>query len=193
MDELVELETRLKSAMDRLEAGVSDLGNGGADVDALQSALDAAKAANSEFEDGLAKQQDRLGALDAELQRMRAVNDQLEQNNKVLREACQAGQVEPALINQAMLTELESLRAQRSLEKAEAEAAMASRAARTRFVSSNATSGEEHAAPSSTCPPAVSRAVAASVLPARSRTPRTSSCPAWAATAAAVKTPPIRP
>lgn len=126
MDELVELETRLKSAMDRLEAGVSDLGNGGADVDALQSALDAAKAANSEFEDGLAKQQDRLGALDAELQRMRAVNDQLEQNNKVLREACQAGQVEPALINQAMLTELESLRAQRSLEKAEAEAAMAS-------------------------------------------------------------------
>ena len=126
MNELDELETRLKSAMDRLEAGVGELGNSGADVEALQSALDAAKAANSEFEDGLAKQQDRLGALDAELQHMCGVNDQLEKNNKALREACQTGQVEPALINQAMLTELESLRAQRSLEKAEAEAAMAS-------------------------------------------------------------------
>ena len=59
------------------------------------------------------------------MQRLRAVNSQLEDNNRALREACATGQVDAALINKAMLTELESMRAARAAEQAEAGAALA--------------------------------------------------------------------
>ena len=81
---------------------------------------------NAALEDSLSDQQGKLAALDSELQRLREVNRQLEDNNRALREACETGQVDAALINKAMLTELESMRAQRATDKAEAEAAIAS-------------------------------------------------------------------
>jgi len=59
------------------------------------------------------------------LQRLRQVNKLLEDNNRALRQACETGQVDAALINQAMLAELESMRTLRATEKAEIEAAMA--------------------------------------------------------------------
>ncbi len=126
MSELLELEARLNAALERLEYRVANLGDEGGSVAELTAALDAARAANDGFEGRLAAQQAQLSSLDAELQRLRDVNAQLQDNNRALREACETGQVDAALINKAMLAELESLRAQRSVEQAEAAAAMAS-------------------------------------------------------------------
>ena len=126
MSELKELESRLNAAMDRLEDGVGALDASGGNDAELTAELDAAKATNAALEESLAGQQDKLSTLDGELQRLREVSRQLEENNRALREACETGQVDAALINKAMLTELESLRAARSADQAEAAAALAS-------------------------------------------------------------------
>lgn len=60
--------------------------------------------------------------LDKDLQRLRKANDQLREANSALREANEAGVGEPHLINKAMLAELESLRASRATDAAEAKA-----------------------------------------------------------------------
>lgn len=127
MSELKDLENRLDAAMDRVEAGIGALDTSGGDNSAeLVAELEAAIKAKDALEAGLSEQQSKLENLDGELQRLREVNRQLEDNNRALREACETGQVDAALINKAMLTELESMRAQRSSEQAEAEAALAS-------------------------------------------------------------------
>lgn len=125
MSELKELEDRLSAAMDRLAAGIESVCSGGLDA-GLAAELEAAQKVNVALEESLSAQQGKLADLDGELQRLREVNRQLEDNNRALREACETGQVDAALINKAMLTELEALRAQRSSERAEVEAAMAS-------------------------------------------------------------------
>ena len=127
MSELKDLENRLDAAMDRVEAGIGALDTSGGDNSAeLAAELEAAIKAKDALEAGLSEQQSKLENLDGELQRLREVNRQLEDNNRALREACETGQVDAALINKAMLTELESMRAQRASEQAEAEAALAS-------------------------------------------------------------------
>ena len=127
MSELRDLENRLDAAMDRVEAGIGALDTSGGDNSAeLVAELEAAIKAKDALEAGLSEQQSKLENLDGELQRLREVNRQLEDNNRALREACETGQVDAALINKAMLTELESMRAQRASEQAEAEAALAS-------------------------------------------------------------------
>ena len=126
MSELSELENRLNAALDRLGEGVGALDTSGGDDAGLAAELEAVQSAKAALEDSLSDQQDKLAALDSELQRLREVNRQLEDNNRALREACETGQVDAALINKAMLTELESMRAQRATDKAEAEAAIAS-------------------------------------------------------------------
>lgn len=63
--------------------------------------------------------------LDSDLQRLRQANDQLRASNAALREANAAGIGEPQLINQAMLAELEGLRATRAADVAEAAAILA--------------------------------------------------------------------
>ena len=84
---------------------------------AAQTAAPASAAAVSADED-------RLAALDTELQRLRKANEQLRASNAALREANEAGVGEPHLINSAMLAELEGLRAARSADVAEASAIM---------------------------------------------------------------------
>ena len=127
MSELKDLENRLDAAMDRVEAGIGALDTSGGDNSAeLVAELEAAIKAKDALEAGLSEQQSKLENLDGELQRLREVNRQLEDNNRALREACETGQVDAALINKAMLTELESMRAQRASEQVEAEAALAS-------------------------------------------------------------------
>ncbi len=126
MSELAELEIRLNAALERLENGFNSLSVDSGDVADITADLEAAQDANSALQGRLATQLDKLSGLDAELQRLREVNSQLEDNNRALREACETGQVDAALINKAMLTELESLRAQRSVEQAEAAVAMVS-------------------------------------------------------------------
>lgn len=71
------------------------------------------------------KQADRLAELDAELQKLRATNDQLRNLNGQLRAANETGVGEPHLINKAMMAELEALRAVRSSDRAEVDAIIA--------------------------------------------------------------------
>lgn len=122
MSEFEELDQRLTAALNRIEAGA---GKGGIDPEELDQIKADHKAALEQLEEGLQAQRQTGAALDSELQRLREVNRQLEDNNRALREACQSGQIDAALINQAMLAELESLRAARATEKAEIDAALA--------------------------------------------------------------------
>ncbi len=148
MSELAELEQRLMAALDRIEAAAekTPAASDGVDpeeVNRLKAALDDAERAREtaeaqlhdlreqhsqtfdQLEESLNAQRKTTTALDSELQRLRQVNKLLEDNNRALRQACETGQVDAALINQAMLAELESMRTLRATEKAEIEAAMA--------------------------------------------------------------------
>ncbi|WP_425045486.1 hypothetical protein [Primorskyibacter sp. S87] len=65
------------------------------------------------------------GKLDMDIQRLRQSNDQLREAITALREANEAGVGEPHLINKAMLSELDALRAVRATDAAEAAAILA--------------------------------------------------------------------
>ena len=105
------------------------------EVDGLRNEIAALKAElnNTERLDELKSETEMLRAervsqaeatarLDKDLQRLRKANDQLREANAALREANEAGVGEPSLINQAMLAELEALRASRATDAAEAKA-----------------------------------------------------------------------
>lgn len=70
----------------------------------------------------LAATRDSLTRLDAELSQLRRVNAQLQASNAALRAANETGVGEPHLINKSMLVELDSLRAARLVDLAEAQA-----------------------------------------------------------------------
>lgn len=69
--------------------------------------------------------QQATAKLDSELQRLRRAAEDLRASNLSLRAALEEGVAEPHLINKAMLTELETLRATRSVEIAQADAILA--------------------------------------------------------------------
>lgn len=69
--------------------------------------------------------QQATAKLDGELQRLRRAAEDLRASNLQLREALEAGVAEPHLINKAMLAELETLRATRQVEIAQADAVLA--------------------------------------------------------------------
>ncbi|EPX78422.1 hypothetical protein [Salipiger mucosus] len=117
------------------------------EIAALREALDEERLANAQLEERnkvlnarlteqaepapdaaqqeqLAAQREMLADLDAELQRLRASNDMLRETNQEMRAALEAGVGEPHLINQAMLAELEGLRATRAAESSEARAVL---------------------------------------------------------------------
>ncbi len=84
----------------------------------------AAPAPDAALQEQLAAQRESMADLDSELSRMRLSNEMLRKTCEELRAALQAGLGEPHLINQAMLAELESLRADRSVERAEVRAVL---------------------------------------------------------------------
>jgi hypothetical protein len=71
------------------------------------------------------EQQQATARLDADLQRLRRAAEDLRVSNLSLRDALEKGLTEPHLINKAMLAELETLRATRSVEIAQADAVLA--------------------------------------------------------------------
>ena len=121
--------------MDRMATGAaaSDAG----DATALASELEAERMANAQLEErvraikdkqettlaGLesevARLRDALSGRDGELQRVKAVNEDLRGSNQALREANASGLADPHLVNKSMMSELESLRAARSADRAE--------------------------------------------------------------------------
>ena len=104
----------LKAEVERLKA---ELAKG--------STADETKAEMEALQAQLAKQAETAARLDMDVQRLRHSNEQLREVNAELREANLASLGEPSLINKAMLTELEGLRATRATDAAEAGAILA--------------------------------------------------------------------
>ncbi|MFK7937975.1 MAG: hypothetical protein AB8B82_01255 [Roseovarius sp.] len=147
MSQIDDLQSRITAALDRISQGLEGLsGQTGDDPQALaemQQKLDDEQTANAQLEERLKRMKEKLDAveasaaetarsgreglakLDGDLQSLRRANAQLRDNNKALREANEAGVAEPHLINKAMLSELEGLRAARAADRAESEAVLA--------------------------------------------------------------------
>ena len=111
-----------------------------AEAEGLRAALAEERLANAQLEERLrairekqdiqaanliaeqAATREKLSQLDSELSRLRKANEQLQHSNAALRAANETGVGEPHLINKSMMAELESMRAARQVDIAEAEA-----------------------------------------------------------------------
>lgn len=139
MSDIEELERRISAAFDRIGQAVDGFAPPatGAGTGELQDALLTEQATNAQLTERLrvmkereasqaaeaAEKVDRLTrALDAqglELQRMKKTVIQLRESLRALREAQTEAVADPHLVNKAMLTELEALRATRLTEMAQ--------------------------------------------------------------------------
>lgn len=139
--DLIELERRIATALDRIGHAVEGLSSGGgAD---LAEALEAEREANAQLEARVAaikeRQETRVATLEAEVrnlraalldrdgqvQRMREVNAGLRESNAALREANAAGLADAALVNSAMEAEVVALRETASARRAEIDEVLA--------------------------------------------------------------------
>lgn len=147
MSDIEELERRITAALDRAAKAIDRLGVAAAgdagDAAGLAAELEAERMANAQLEErvraikekqettvkGLEAEVARLRAAvesrDGELQRIKIVNEELRRSNQALRDANARGVADPHLVNKSMMTELESLRAQRAAERAEIEEILA--------------------------------------------------------------------
>jgi Mg2+ and Co2+ transporter CorA len=145
MSDIEELERRISAAFDRIGQAVDGLvpAASGISTEALQDALLAEQTTNAQLAERLrivmereasqaaeaAGTRDRLTrALDAqgqELQRMKKTVIQLRESLAALRAAQTGAVADPHLVNKAMLTELEALRATRLTEMAQMEEILA--------------------------------------------------------------------
>lgn len=140
MEDISEFERRITSALDRAAQALDKLGaRDGGDSEALRAELEAERVANQQLEERVraiketqertvksleAKVAELSGALsmrDADLQQIKAVNENLRSSNGALREANAKGLGDSDLVNSALVTEIESLRAARATERAEIE------------------------------------------------------------------------
>lgn len=138
MDNISEYERRITAALDRAAQALDKLSAGeGGDTEALKSELEAERVANQQLEErvrAIKETQDEtvkqleatvadlkkaLAARDAEMQQLRSVNEELRTSNGALRAANAEGVGDAELVNSAMVTEIESLRASRAAERAE--------------------------------------------------------------------------
>lgn len=145
MSDIEELERRINAAFDRIGQAVDGFvpPTTGAGTGELQDALLTEQTANAQLTERLrvvkereasqaaeaAEKVDRLTrALDAqglELQRMKKTVIQLRESLRALREAQTEAVADPHLVNRAMQTELEALRATRLTEMAQMEEILA--------------------------------------------------------------------
>lgn len=141
MSDIEQLQQRITAAMDRVAYGVSQLGGGdAAELQTVKSALDEEKTVTAQLQEritalkqkldsdkaaataALDEIQGKMSALDLEIQKLRQANDKLRESNQALRDANQNGVGNPHLINMSIVAELDSLRAARNVERAEADA-----------------------------------------------------------------------
>lgn len=141
MKDISDYERRITAALDRAQQALEKLGAGseGGDVEALKAELEAERVASQQLEErvrAIKETQEKtvtaleakvkelgeaLRARDAELQQIRGVNDNLRKSNGALREANASGLADADLVNSAMVTEIEGLRAARAADRAEIE------------------------------------------------------------------------
>jgi small-conductance mechanosensitive channel len=148
VDEIEELGRRIFAAFERISTGlataqapfVPDAGTDGRDagaVRALEEALDAERTTNAQLtervrairekqetviaalERNVARLTQQLDAQGRELARQRRVNADLTETNRMLSTAAQSGRADGMVIDRAMASELDALRAARAAEMAE--------------------------------------------------------------------------
>ena len=147
MSDIAELERRITAALERIGTGVDSLGTASGAVDeseviALKEALEAEKLANAQLEERVSaikqkqettitEMEARIATLSKDLSRQEAdakklltVNAQLRESNDELRASNESGVGDAHLINKAMQTDLEALRATRKADLAELETIM---------------------------------------------------------------------
>ena len=139
-EDIEELNSRIMAAMDRVAKGVEALGGTDAqEVDALKQELEEEKQANAQLSERVrvlgerqeqaletlqskaSAAQDRVSALDSEVQKLRQANERLIKMCTALRDANTEGVGEAHLINQSVIAELEAIRTMRNAEMAEAD------------------------------------------------------------------------
>ncbi len=148
MSEIADIQRRLGDALERIGAGIDGLERprpappalDPAELDRLTEALEAERAASAQLEERVRAQKEKadkqgreaqaeidrlqqeLADAEIQAQRMRRTNTQLRQSIQALREAAEDGAVEPHLINEAVMSELEGLRVAREGDRAEMDA-----------------------------------------------------------------------
>ena len=143
MSEIDEYRARLTAALDRVEAGAGALRARAGSAAAAEAQLAEERTVAAQLEERVARlrqrqaedlaaaehqmqeMRDRVTALDADLQKLREVNDRLRHANAALRDANAAGLADPALINEGLAAELDALRADRAAEMGEVSAILA--------------------------------------------------------------------
>lgn len=147
MSDIAELERRITAALDRAVQALERLGAVSSSmegVEEMKAELEAERVANQQLEERVraikdkqettvarleaevTRLRDALSARDGEVQRMRSVNGELRSSNGALREANAKGLADAGLINSAVVSELEALRAERAAERAEIDEVLAS-------------------------------------------------------------------
>ena len=144
MDDVTELERRIMYALERIGVAVDQWPAGAApgtdtsiDVDVLKAELEAERSANAQLTERVraikdkqenmvatlerkaARLGEQLDHLGAELQRQRRLNADLTRVNQALSDAARGGMSDPGLLDDALRTEVEALRAARASEMAE--------------------------------------------------------------------------
>lgn len=148
MSDIAELERRITAALERIGTGVDGMGAASAAADgneteALREALEAEKVANAQLEERVSaikeKQETTIKDMEsrietlttdaakheADAKKLLHVNAQLRESNDALRESNESGVGDAHLINKAMQTDLEALKATRKADLAELETIMA--------------------------------------------------------------------
>ncbi|MEM5476913.1 hypothetical protein [Pacificibacter sp. AS14] len=152
MSEISDFATRITAALERIGRAVAaaeeqNASSGGiasdemmAEMARLQEALDSERDTNVQLEERVRaiheKQQSHVASLeeevetlrhqlmnhDAETQKLRRVNVQLRANNTALRESNMNAMGDPALVNKALMTELEAIKVGRDADLVELDA-----------------------------------------------------------------------
>ena len=146
MADIDDLQGRITAALQRIDTSVEALGPRvdtsalEQDLAAAQKALDEERVVTAQLEERIKGLKDKhaeeladakqsslgqaeaMAQVDAELQRLRKVAQQLRENNAALREANAAGLADADLVNASLTSELEALRAERAADVAEASA-----------------------------------------------------------------------
>ncbi len=140
MTDIAELERRITAALDRIGSGLGRIGESAraqaADLAAkreaeerleerVRAAEDSQERLAAGLRDEIASLKTALSEVDADLQRLRAVNADLRTSNAALREANAAGLADPDLVNDALRTEVEALQALDETTRGEIERALA--------------------------------------------------------------------
>lgn len=142
MGDFAEHEQRIASALDKISTGLAKLSERGGGNAALEEDLAAEREANAQLEERVraikekqetmvASLQDEVASLrralsdaDGDLQKLRAVNAELRTSNEALRTANAGALPDDNLVNQALLAEVEALRALEAQNRAEIDRAL---------------------------------------------------------------------